>query len=137
MLRKGTLVIVSGLSSEAGQKLNDSRRIVIGSAKKSSDSLRYPVLIYASKKDSSVLVDDDEFVILDPSVKNSIKVDNLRENTTAAKKDDQTTTSEEFILREAENFLMKSDKKLFFEAAKQNIKKSFQTKDQKANVLWY
>ncbi|CAB9525915.1 expressed unknown protein [Seminavis robusta] len=73
-LAKGDYVIINGLQSDAGKKLNGGKGIILNKPTLTEDGVqRYPVLFYATKTASG----GDDLVALDPTANKKIKAENL------------------------------------------------------------
>ena len=73
LLERDTLVTVSGLQSEQGKKLNGGYGVILGEMVV-DDAVRYPVLLFAVKKEAG---DGDKMLFGNALIKNRIKVENL------------------------------------------------------------
>jgi len=111
ILKKGTPVTIMGLQSEEGKKLNGGQGIVLNKPTTTDSVARYPVLIFA------LLCNEEEgggFTLLDNSIGNKIKSENLKEITD--KSDEQ--------------------KELWIKACKGNAIKANQAGDIETSMLW-
>ncbi|CAB9504044.1 expressed unknown protein [Seminavis robusta] len=74
-LAKGDYVIINGLQSDAGKKLNGGKGIILNKPTVSDDGVqRYTFLFYATKKNAA---SGDKLVALDPTANKKIKAENL------------------------------------------------------------